>query len=169
MGDGFEDAKSAADLRERKWSSSYCFHRARSCLSHVRSFEITAALKSRQPIWPAGRWWNNPGPRSKLERGTKRRSRQEARSDVVCRLHHQDAQRDTQQGAPVHELEQITQKLVVTNKSLSSPMSSSQQTCSPKRWLGLLSTMRKQENRELENGSESSWVCFRKQPLLPAV
>lgn len=118
MRDVFEDAKSTADLRERKWSSSYCSHRARSCHSHVWFFEITAALKSRQPIWLAGRWWSKSGPRSNLDQGRKCSPQPEACSDAVCRLHDQDVHRDTQWKAPVCELEQITQMVVVPRKQL---------------------------------------------------
>jgi len=56
--------------------------------------------------------------RSNLEQGRKCSPRPEARSDAVCRLLDQDAQRDTHREAPVCELEQISQMLVVPHKQI---------------------------------------------------
>ena len=167
MRDGFEDAKSTADLRERKWSSFYCSHRARSCHSHVWSFEITAALKSLWPIRLAGRWWSWGVTLSKGGNAAHgQRLAQMLFADCLTRM-----LRET----PIEKHRSVNWNRLVrcwlshTNKSFSSPMSSRQRIYSPKQWSGPLSTAGKQENRELENGSESSCMCFPRQPLLPAM
>lgn len=117
MRDGFEKAKSTADLRERKWSSSYCSHRAGSCHSHIWSFEISAALQSPQPIWLVGKR-SKSRLRSNLEQGKKCIPWPEAHLDIR-RLHDQDAQRDTLQEAPVYGLDHISQMPVVPLKQIS--------------------------------------------------
>lgn len=136
MRDGFKNAKSTADLRERKWSSSYCFHRARSCHSCVWSFEITAALKSR------GRFGQLVGGEASQGRGvTLNKGGNASHGQWLAQEPFADCTTGMLRETPSEKHQSVNWNRLVrcqlshTNKSLSSPMSYRQWTCSPKRMI----------------------------------